>query len=63
MEPIANDVTLKAAAAIILQAMEANAPVLDDAWDAAHEVHSEGDNGNASDCAEAFIRALANLIV
>lgn len=63
MEALVNDTTLKAAAAIILLAMEANAPVLDDAWDAAHEVHSEKNNGNASDCAEAFVRALSNLIV
>lgn len=67
MSVLADDVTLKAAAAIILQAMRANdgqgAPILDDAWNAAHEAHSEKDNGNASDVAEAFIDALANVIV
>ena len=61
---LADDVTLKAAAAVILQAMKAcefeSVPILYDAWEAACEAHSEGDSGNSADCAEAFIAALAD---
>jgi len=64
---IADDITIRTAANIILQAMKASeaedVPILNDAWDAAHEAHIDGNAGNANDCAEAFIEALAGAII
>lgn len=62
---LADDVTIRAAAAVLYQAALAcsdeRVPVLDDAWDAAGDMHSEGDLGNAADCCEEFLRVLANI--